>query len=109
MEVNGPGGTIVYELSTPHRLLVASAGRPLAQVDVPGAYLLWPGQRLEAGVDPLQAFRWAQNAEFIDAVRDQRPAVPSFHDGVRVQAVMEAIMQSATGQCAVEVPDVDPS
>lgn len=108
VEVNGPDGTIIYELSTPHRLLIASAGSPLEQVDVPDSYLLWPGQRVEPGVDPLQAFRWAQNAEFIDAIREQRPCVPSFHDGVRVQAVMDAIVRSATDRCAVEVPDVPP-
>jgi predicted dehydrogenase len=108
VEVNGPGGTIIYELATPHQLLVAAAGRPLERVDVPDQYLRWPGQRVEAGIAPLQAFRWAQNAEFIEAIHEERPCVPSFHDGVRVQAVMDAIVRSAGERRAVEVPYVDP-
>lgn len=107
VEVNGPGGTIIYELTSPHQLLVATGGRPLERLDVPEPYLRWPGQRVEAGVDPLQAFRWAQNAEFIEAIHAGRPCVPSFHDGVRVQAVMDAIVRSARERRAIEVPDVD--
>jgi predicted dehydrogenase len=31
----------------------------------------------------------------VDAIRNQRPCVPTFHDGARAQAVMDAAVQSA--------------
>ena len=45
--------------------------------------------------DPLVTFRYDQAFEFIDAIRNQRPCVPSFHDGARVQAVADAATRSA--------------
>ena len=44
--------------------------------------------------DPLVTFRYDQNAEFVAAIREGRPCRPSFQDGVRVQAVMEAALAS---------------
>lgn len=102
-EVNGSEGTLVYELIHPHRLLGARRGGALEPMPVPPELRTWSGRPLEAGVDPLQAFRWDQNAEFIAAIREQRPCVPSFHDGVRVQEVMDAIVRSAAEGRAVEV------
>jgi len=40
-------------------------------------------------------FRYDQAWEFVDANRNQRPCVPSFHDGARAQAVMDAAVKSA--------------
>jgi predicted dehydrogenase len=34
-------------------------------------------------------------AEFVNAIRADRPAAPNFHDGVRVQEVIDAVLQSA--------------
>ena len=70
---------------------------------VPRDLLTYTGAPLPAGVDPQQAFRWDQNAEFIAAIQEGRPAVPSFHDGARVQAVIEAIVTSAAEGRSVEV------
>ena len=44
-----------------------------------------------------------QSSEFITAIQEGRPAVPSFHDGARVQAVVEAIVTSAAERRSVEV------
>jgi predicted dehydrogenase len=102
-EVNGSEGSLVYELVHPHRVLGSRRDGTLEEIPVPSSALTYSGAPLEAGVDPLQAFRWDQNAEFIDAIREGRPCVPSFHDGVRVQVVMDAIMQSAASGYAVSV------
>ena len=40
-------------------------------------------------------FRYDQAWEFVDAIRNQRPCNPSFHDGARAQAVMAAAVKSA--------------
>jgi predicted dehydrogenase len=77
-------------------------------MEVPEAFTRWEGAALEPGVDPQMAFRWIQDAEFVEAIREERPAVPSFHDGVRVQAVMQAIHESAAGKRPVVVAGVPP-
>ena len=64
----------------------------------------YAGRPLAPGTDPQQAFRWDQDLEFIGAIQENRPAVPSFHDGTRVQAVTEAIVASAAEGRSVEVP-----
>jgi predicted dehydrogenase len=40
---------------------------------------------------------------FVDAIVEDRPPVPSFADGVKAQAVIEAALQSAQTGCAVAV------
>jgi predicted dehydrogenase len=102
-EVNGSEGTLIYELLHPHRLLGSRREGALEEMPVPPAALTYSGEPLEPGLDPLQAFRWDQNAEFIEAIRDGRPCVPSFHDGVRVQEVVDAIVESARERRSVAV------
>jgi predicted dehydrogenase len=106
-ELNGREGTIIYELLTPHQLLVARSGGVLEPVKVPPSFQSYAGVPLDPGVDPLLAFRWDQDAEFVSAIQEGRPCVPSFHEGVRVQAVMEAIIQSAGEGRRVEVSGLD--
>jgi predicted dehydrogenase len=89
VELNGPDGSLIYGT--------------LAEMSVPADLLTYTGAPLPPGVDPQQAFRWDQNAEFIAAIHEGRPAVPSFHDGARVQAVVEAIVTSAAERRSVEV------
>jgi predicted dehydrogenase len=48
-------------------------------------------------------FRYDQAWEFVDAIREQRPCVPSFHDGARAQAVMDAAVASAASRTWVDV------
>jgi predicted dehydrogenase len=62
---------------------------------VPESFLKHPASRRDARQgDPLVTFRYDQDAEFIDAIRQGRVCSPSFADGARVQAVMDAIMAS---------------
>ncbi|HXE81208.1 MAG TPA: Gfo/Idh/MocA family oxidoreductase [Vicinamibacterales bacterium] len=102
-EVNGSEGTLVYELLHPHRVLGSRRGGTLEPMPVPSELLTSSSGPPEERVDPLQAFRWDQNAEFIAAIREGRPCVPSFHDGVRVQEVIEAIVRSAQEGRAIDV------
>jgi predicted dehydrogenase len=103
VELNGPDGSLIYELQRPQVLLGARRGGTLAEMSVPADLLTYTGAPLPPGVDPQQAFRWDQNAEFIAAIHEGRPAVPSFHDGARVQAVVEAIVTSAAEGRSIEV------
>ena len=109
VELNGPEGSLIYELEHPLRLIGARPGGLPGEVAVPRELLTYTGEPLPDGVDPQQAFRWDQDAEFIAAIQQGRPAVPSFHDGARAQAVIEAIVSSARTQTAVDVRRVEPA
>jgi predicted dehydrogenase len=103
-EVNGSEGTLAYRLGDPHRLQMGRPGALLEPVDIPAEFLKVPGSPRDAMVgDPLQTFRYDQAFEFISAIREGRPCRPSFKDGVRAQAVMDAIVESARTDRGVAV------
>ena len=102
-EVNGPEGTLIYDLEHPRRLFGARRGGGLEEMPVPQQWLTLSGEHPDPRIDPQQAFRWDQDIEFVSAIREQRPCIPSFHDGVRVQAVIEAIVLSAAERRSVDV------
>jgi len=56
--------------------------------------------------DPVVTFRYDQTFEFIDAITSGRPATPSFADGARCQAVMDAAVRSDAERAWVDVPAV---
>lgn len=55
--------------------------------------------------DPLQVFvqQSVGDRHFIDAILHHQPAEPSFHDGVRVQEVIEAALQAHRTGCWTDV------
>ena len=108
VEVNAPGGTIVYSTQRP---LTLQVGRPgdadLRTVDVPRSYHVWPGSPRDPSVgDPLATFRYDQDVEFVTAIRDGRPCRPTFWAGAATQAVMDAIVTSADRRAWVDVEPV---
>ena len=105
-EVNGSDKTLVYRLENPLEIEIGEpGGAALRRMPVPEAFLRWPGSTRDPKEgDPLVTFRYDQNAEFVDAIRQGRPCRPSFEDGVRVQAVMEAALASARDGGWAEVP-----
>lgn len=106
-ELNGTDGTLVYFLSTPHKLMRGKAGGDIETVDVPEEFLKVPGSpRDPHSGDPLQNFRYDQSFEFVQAIVEGRPASPDFRDGSRAQAVMDAVLQSAAERRWVDVPGI---
>lgn len=104
VEVNGSEGSLIYFLSRPHELEIGRIGGELERKPVPGKFLKIAGSpRDPHDGDPLQVFRYDQSFEFIQAIVEQRQASPDFADGSRVQAVMDAIMESSERGCWVEV------
>ncbi len=102
--MNGSEGTLAYRLGDPHRLQMGRPGGVLEPVDIPPEFLKVPGSPRDARVgDPLQTFRYDQAFEFISGIREGRPCRPSFRDGVRAQAVMDAIVESARQDRGVAV------
>jgi predicted dehydrogenase len=103
-EVNGTEGSVIYRLRDPLHVQIGRAGGRLAREAVPATWLKLPqSPRDPASGDPLQTFRYDQDVEFIQAILEQRPCEPSFRDGVRVQALMDAIIESAAQLRAVPV------
>jgi predicted dehydrogenase len=108
VEINGSDASLVYFLSTPFQLMVGKTGGNLETVPLPEEFLKVPGSPRDPHQgDPLQVFRYDQSFEFIQAIVEGRPASPDFHDGSRAQAVMDAVILSATNRQWVHVPGAE--
>jgi predicted dehydrogenase len=105
VEVNASERSAVFTTGKWNELQLGRAGGAgLEIVTIPNEYRAWPGSPRDPSVgDPLVTFRYDQAWEFVDAIRHQRPCVPDFHDGARVQAVMDAAVQSAESRQWVEL------
>lgn len=105
VEINGSERSFRFTTGSWNTLQVGDKGGPgLQTVEVPRAYWTWPGSKRDpANGDPLVTFRYDQAWEFVDAIRNERPCVPSFHEGARVQEVMEAALRSAEERQWVEI------
>jgi predicted dehydrogenase len=108
VEVNGSEGTIVYSTQTPLELRVGHHGdKELKVVAVSREFLVWPGSKRDPKVgDPIATFRYDQNFEFVDAIRQQRACRPTLWDGAWVAAVMDAVVVSANERRWVDVEKV---
>jgi predicted dehydrogenase len=105
-EVNGADGSAIYRLTRPHVLEIGLAGRTMEDADVPVAFRAPIGDGGALSADPHQAFRENQMYEFLDAIRSGRDCSPSFLDGARAVAVVEAVLRSAASGRAVDVEQV---
>jgi predicted dehydrogenase len=106
VEVNGSEASFVFFTERWNQLLIGKpGGAGLEHMEVPKEFWKVPGSpRDPLAGDPLVTFRYDQAFEFIDAIRNQRPCVPSFRDGVRAQAVMDAAVLSAREKRWVHLP-----
>ncbi len=53
-------------------------------------------------------FRYDQDFAFIQAILDGHGDIPTFYDGMRCQAVVDAVLQSSQERRWVDVADVPP-
>jgi predicted dehydrogenase len=106
-ELYATEGTLIYHLHEPN---VVQIGRPdgrLETVPVPREFLTYPGSpRDPQEGEPTVTFRYDQDFAFVQAIAEDRPCAPSFYDGMRCQAVVDAVLQSARERRWVEVEDV---
>jgi predicted dehydrogenase len=105
VEINGSERSFVFITGDWNKLQTGKAGGPgLETIEVPREFWKGPGApRDPTQGDPLVTFRYDQAWEFVDAIRNRRPCTPSFHDGARAQAVMEAAVKSAETRQWVEL------
>jgi len=99
-EFVGEDGALVYELGAPNQVKVGHPGRARYDTqEVPREFLVYrDSPRDPRDGDPVQTFRFDQLYEFISAIRDERDTWPNFGDGVCAQAVMDAMLLSASSR-----------
>jgi predicted dehydrogenase len=109
-EVHGTEGTIIYHLHRPHEILFGRPDGTLEVQAVPREYLVYPHSPRDPAVgEPTTTFRYDQSFAFIQAILTGSTDIPTFYDGMRCQAVIDAVLQSAQERRWVEVPDVLPT
>lgn len=108
-EVYGTEGTVIYHLHRPHEILIGRPNGVLETVQVPREFLTYPGSpRDPFEGDPTTTFRYDQDIAFIRAIVDGHGDIPTFYDGMRCQAVIDAVLQSAQQRRWIDVADVPP-
>ena len=106
-EVYGTEGTLIYHLNRPNELEIGRPDGSMETVPVPREFLVYPGSpRVPNEGDPTTIFRYDEDFVFVQAIADGRPAVPSFYDGMRCQAVIDAVLQSTAERRWVDVAGV---
>ncbi|GAC1401844.1 MAG: Gfo/Idh/MocA family oxidoreductase [Ktedonobacteraceae bacterium] len=106
-EVYGTEGTLIYHLHRPHEILVGRPNGVLETVQVPREFLTYPGSPRNPfeGI-PTTTFRYDEDIAFIQSIVDGRGDLPTFYDGMRCQAVIDAVLQSAQQRSWIDVADV---
>jgi len=108
-EVNGSEGSAVYRLHEPNTILLGKTGQDLAPVDVPPEFLKPDGSpRDPSQGKPATVFRYDLAWEFISAIVERRPAVPSFLDGLNAQLIADAVLESHARRAWVDTPPAAP-
>jgi predicted dehydrogenase len=108
VELNGSDATFVFFTERWNQLQVGKpGGTGLETITIPKEFWTWPGSPRDPNQgDPLVTFRYDQTFEFIDAIANQRECVPSFLEGARAQAVMDAAHVSAEECRWVDLPQL---
>lgn len=110
IELYGSEGSLVFSLQDPWGLMAtlgkdaSDPARPLRHYDVPEQFLKMPGSTRDVHAhDPRWGYRYDQAFHFAENVKRGESRAPSFADGVRCQAVLDAALESARSRRWVEV------
>lgn len=94
-EVNGSEGSAVYRLHKPNSIWIGRPGGDLEETPVPEEFLKPEGSpRSTNNPDPAIVFRYDMVWEFVSAITEGRPAVPSFEHGLQAQIVADSVLES---------------
>jgi len=106
-EIYGTEATLIYHLHRPHEVQIGRPNGVLETVAVPRAFLTVLGTARDPFEgDPTTTFRYDQDYEFIQAIVEGRACRPSFYDGMRCQAVVDAVLRSSSEGRWIDVADV---
>ncbi len=108
-EINGSEGSAVYRLHEPNTILLGKTGSDLAPVPVPSEFLKpADSPRDPSQGEPATVFRYDLVWEFISAIAEGRPAVPSFYDGLNAQLIADSVLESYEKRTWIETPLAKP-
>lgn len=110
IEVYGTEGSAAFSLQDPWGLRVAlgesgrDPNRVLERLDVPEEFLKIAGSPRDIHADdPRWGYRYDQAFQFVESIRLGQSRTPSFADGVRCQAVLDAALESSASMRWVDV------
>jgi predicted dehydrogenase len=110
IELYGVSGSIVFSLQDPWGLMAAlgedgrDPTRPLRHYDVPQEFLKLSGSPRDTAADDRRwGYRYDQAFQFVESVKLGRSRAPSFADGARCQAVLDAALASVGTRRWVQV------
>ncbi len=104
-EVNGSQASAVYRLHEPNTLLFGKTGGDLEPVTVPDDFKAAPGSLRDISEgEPATVFRYDLVWEFVSAIVEGRPAVPSFYDGLKAQIIADAVKQTHINKKWLDIP-----
>lgn len=107
LELYGTEGTLIYQLHRPHEIQITTSQGDLEIHPVPQEFLTYPGSpRDPSQGNPTITFRYDQDFAFIQTILSGSGTIPTFYDGMRCQAVIDAVIQSAQERRWVDVADV---
>ena len=113
IEVYGSEGGAAFSMQDPWHLQVAigedgrDPNRPLRRVEVPREFLSVPGSPRDIHKDdPRWGYRYDQAFQFTESVRLGQSRCPTLLDGVRCQAVLDAVLESAKKEQWISVSKV---
>ena len=107
-EINGSEGSAVYRLHEPNTIMLGKTGSDLALVPVPDEFLKPEGSpRDPKQGKPATVFRYDLMWEFVSAIVEGRPAVPSFYDGLNAQIIADAVLESHAKRAWVDTPPAE--
>ncbi len=110
MELHGTDGTLysMTDWETVQRVSGARTGEgPVHELPIPDR--IWAGARRDTVHNTYRDVFRTQDTmarAFVTAIRDDLPLRPSFHDGARVQRLIEAAVQSDRRHARVEVASI---
>jgi predicted dehydrogenase len=110
IELYGSQGSAVFSLQDPFALRVALGPEaadpscPLVRREVPAEFLKIPGSPRDVQADdPRWGYRYDQAWQFAESVRMGKPRAPTFTDGERCQAVLDAALESSETRTWVRI------
>jgi predicted dehydrogenase len=110
IELYGTKGSFVFSLQDPWGFMAAlgedglDPARPLRHYDVPPEHLKLAGSPRDITAhDRRWGYRYDQAFQFVESVKLGQTRAPSFADGARCQAVLDAALESARERKWVEV------
>jgi predicted dehydrogenase len=110
IEIYGSSGSACFSLQDPTGLMVSvgqdarNPAKPMMHLDVPAEFLRLKGSIRDVEQhDKRWGYRYDQAFQFVESIRTGVSNAPSFADGVRCQAVLDAVLDSAASGRWTEV------